>query len=77
LKRKDVFELIRYASDKGVQVAVTPSATPLLTREAMFKLKEAGLCGWESRWTGRRRRFTMRSGDFQGVGTDDSGHRMG
>ena len=43
LKRGDVFELIRYASDKGVQVAVTPSATPLLTREAMFKLKEAGL----------------------------------
>jgi MoaA/NifB/PqqE/SkfB family radical SAM enzyme len=43
LKRKDVFELIRYAAGKGVQVAVTPSATPLLTREAMFKLKEAGL----------------------------------
>jgi radical SAM protein len=43
LKRKDVFELIRYASDKGVQVAVTPSATPLLTREAIFKMKEAGL----------------------------------
>ncbi len=43
LKRKDVFELIRYASSKGVQVAVTPSATPLLTREAIFKLKEAGL----------------------------------
>ena len=43
LKRKDVFELIRYAADKGVQVAVTPSATPLLTREAMFKLKDAGL----------------------------------
>jgi AdoMet-dependent heme synthase len=43
LKRKDVFELIRYAADKGVKVAVTPSATPLLTREAMFKLKDAGL----------------------------------
>ncbi len=43
LKRKDVFELIRYAADKGVQVAVTPSATPLLTREAIFKMKEAGL----------------------------------
>jgi radical SAM protein len=43
LKRKDVFELIRYAADKDVKVAVTPSATPLLTREAMFKLKEAGL----------------------------------
>jgi radical SAM protein len=43
LKRKDLFELIRYASGKGVQVAVTPSATPLLDREAIFKLKEAGL----------------------------------
>jgi radical SAM protein with 4Fe4S-binding SPASM domain len=43
LKRKDVFEMIRYAADKGVQVALTPSATPLLTREAIFKLKEAGL----------------------------------
>jgi len=43
LKRKDVFELIRYASGQGVKVALTPSATPLLTREAIFKLKEAGL----------------------------------
>ncbi|MGD0731239.1 MAG: TIGR04053 family radical SAM/SPASM domain-containing protein [Terracidiphilus sp.] len=43
LKRKDVFELIRYAAEKGVMVALTPSATPLLTREAIFKLKEAGL----------------------------------
>jgi len=43
LKRDDVFELIRYAADKGVHVALTPSATPLLTREAIFKLKEAGL----------------------------------
>ncbi|MDE3202107.1 MAG: TIGR04053 family radical SAM/SPASM domain-containing protein [Acidobacteriota bacterium] len=43
LKRKDLFELIRYASEQGVKVAVTPSATPLLTREAIFKLKEAGL----------------------------------
>jgi AdoMet-dependent heme synthase len=43
LKRADVFELIRYAADKGVHVALTPSATPLLTREAVFRLKEAGL----------------------------------
>ena len=43
LKRADIFDLIRYASSKGVHVAVTPSATPLLTREAIFKLKEAGL----------------------------------
>jgi AdoMet-dependent heme synthase len=43
LKRADVFELIEYAAGKGVKVALTPSATPLLTREAVFKLKEAGL----------------------------------
>ena len=43
LKRPDFYELIRYAAEKGVQVAVTPSATPLLTREAIFKMKEAGV----------------------------------
>jgi radical SAM protein len=43
LKRADVYDLIRYAAEKGVHVALTPSATPLLTREAIFKLKEAGL----------------------------------
>ena len=43
MKRADVYELIEYASKKGVQVAVTPSATPLLTREAIFKMKEAGV----------------------------------
>ena len=43
MKRKDVFELIAYAASKGVHVALTPSATPLLTREAIFKMKEAGL----------------------------------
>jgi radical SAM protein len=43
MKRQDVFELIRYAAGQGVHVALTPSATPLLTREAIFKLKEAGL----------------------------------
>jgi len=68
LKRKDVFELIRYAADLGVMVALTPSATPLLTREAIFKLKEADWCGWGSRWTGQRRRFTMHSGAFPAHG---------
>lgn len=43
LKRPDVYELIRYAASRNVKVAVTPSATPLLTREAMFKMKEAGV----------------------------------
>ncbi len=43
LKRADVFDLIRYAAGKGVHIAVTPSATPLLTREAMQKMKDAGV----------------------------------
>jgi AdoMet-dependent heme synthase len=43
LKRADVFDLIRYAASQGVHVAVTPSATPLLTRDAIFKMKEAGV----------------------------------
>jgi radical SAM protein len=43
LKRPDVYDLIRYAASKDVKVALTPSATPLLNREAIFKLKEAGL----------------------------------
>ncbi len=43
LKRSDVFDLIRYAAARNVKVAVTPSATPLLSREAVFQLKEAGV----------------------------------
>ncbi len=43
LKRPDLYELIRHAAGRGVKVAVTPSATPLLTREAIFKMKEAGV----------------------------------
>ena len=43
LKRPDIFQLIRHAASKGVHAALTPSATPLLTREAIFRMKEAGL----------------------------------
>lgn len=43
MKRADIYELIRYAAGLGVHIAVTPSATPLLTREAIFKMKEAGV----------------------------------
>lgn len=43
LKRPDLYELIRHAAERNVKVAVTPSATPLLTREAIFKMKEAGI----------------------------------
>lgn len=43
IKRPDLFELIEYSRSKGVRVSLTPSATPLLTREVVVRLKEAGL----------------------------------
>lgn len=43
IKRPDLFKLIDYARVQGVRVSLTPSATPLLTREVVFRLKEAGL----------------------------------
>ncbi len=43
LKRPDVFELVEYASSHGVRISLTPSATPLLTKDAIVKLKNCGL----------------------------------
>lgn len=43
LKRPDIFQLVEYATMKGVRTSLTPSATPLLTREALVRLKGAGL----------------------------------
>jgi AdoMet-dependent heme synthase len=43
LKRSDIFELVGYASNHGVRISLTPSATPLLTKEAIKRLKQCGL----------------------------------
>ena len=43
LKRGDLFELIAHARGLGLAVSVAPSATPLLTAEALRRLKEAGV----------------------------------
>jgi radical SAM protein len=43
LKRPDIFQLIEHAAKRGVHSALTPSATPLLTRDAIFRMKDAGL----------------------------------
>ncbi|HEU5458080.1 MAG TPA: TIGR04053 family radical SAM/SPASM domain-containing protein [Terracidiphilus sp.] len=43
IKRPDLFELIAHARESGVRISLTPSATPLLTRAVIFRLKEAGL----------------------------------
>ncbi|HEY1806910.1 MAG TPA: radical SAM protein [Acidobacteriaceae bacterium] len=43
LKRPDIFQLIEHAAKKGVHAALTPSATPLLTRDAIARMKDSGL----------------------------------
>ncbi len=43
IKRPDLFELIGHARTVGVRVSLTPSATPLLTRDVVVRLKDAGL----------------------------------
>jgi len=43
IKRPDLFELISHARSARVRVSLTPSATPLLTRDVVVRLKEAGL----------------------------------
>ncbi len=43
MKRKDIFDLVEHAVHQGLSVAMTPSATPLVTRDAIRRLKDAGL----------------------------------
>lgn len=43
LERPDLTHLVRYGSDIGLRVSLTPSATPLLTRGALAGLQQAGL----------------------------------
>jgi len=42
-KRPDIFDIISYAREQGLRVAMTPSATPLVTREAVKRFANAGL----------------------------------
>ncbi|TLS37830.1 TIGR04053 family radical SAM/SPASM domain-containing protein [Pseudalkalibacillus caeni] len=46
LMRPDLYEIAEYAIKKGVRVSMTPSATPLVTKEAIQKAKEIGLSRW-------------------------------
>ena len=43
LKRADLYELIAEARAMGIEVSVTPAATPLLTKRALPLLTEAGV----------------------------------
>jgi AdoMet-dependent heme synthase len=43
LKRPDTVELVRYGASIGLRMAMTPSGTPLMTREILEALADAGL----------------------------------
>jgi len=43
LSRKDIYDLIDYANGLGLEVSITPSATPELTNDAITKLKSHGI----------------------------------
>lgn len=43
LKRPDTVSLVRYGSEIGLRVALTPSGTPLMTRSVLAALRDAGL----------------------------------
>ncbi len=43
LKRRDIYDLVEHAAHQGVRPSLTPSATPLLTRDALRALKDRGL----------------------------------
>jgi radical SAM protein len=42
-KRADLFELVDYAVTQGLAVSITPSSTPLVTRDAIARLRDAGI----------------------------------
>jgi radical SAM protein len=43
LKRADIYDLVEYAALSGLDVSITPSATPLATRQAIRRLRDAGI----------------------------------
>lgn len=54
-KRSDLLELVSYAAGKGLPVSVAPSATPLLNRDSIRRLKEAGAVALSLSLDGARR----------------------
>lgn len=42
-KRTDLVDLVRYGAGVGLSMAVTPSATPLMTHDLLLALRDAGL----------------------------------
>lgn len=42
-KRADIFQLVEHAARSGIEVSITPSATPLVTSSAISRLRDAGI----------------------------------
>jgi MoaA/NifB/PqqE/SkfB family radical SAM enzyme len=62
MKRFELFELIPYAVQNGLRVAMTPSGTPLMTRQVVTHLKEVGLSRLTVSLEVPQRIFTIISG---------------
>jgi radical SAM protein len=43
MKRPDICEIVTHGASRGLSMAMTPSATPLVTRDALVDLSDAGL----------------------------------
>jgi radical SAM protein len=43
LKRADIFQLVEHGASAGLDVSITPSATPLVTQAAMRRLRDSGI----------------------------------
>jgi len=43
IKRRDIFKIVHHAVGSGMKTAMTPSATKLVTTDAIHRLKKAGL----------------------------------
>nr|WP_079510287.1 TIGR04053 family radical SAM/SPASM domain-containing protein [Mesobacillus jeotgali] len=46
MMRDDLFELAEYATNKGLRVSITPSATDNVTKAKMRRAKDVGLSRW-------------------------------
>jgi AdoMet-dependent heme synthase len=69
MMRPDLLELIRYASGRGLRVALSPTATKLVTLERLREAKEAGVTRVQMSLDGSRPEvqdaFRGRPGSFQ------------
>lgn len=54
-KRPDLMELVRHGTEVGLRMALTPSATPLVTRQLLERLRDAGLARLAVSLDGARR----------------------